>query len=64
MNLAQQVVDVRTIAVHEQGHSSGLNHPDVCGAMTQAEVDAVMFPDGRYKPNTNSDDRAGVASLY
>jgi hypothetical protein len=32
--------------------------------MTQAEVDAVMFPDGRYKPNTNSDDRAGVASLY
>lgn len=65
MNQSTRQVDVRTIAVHEIGHANGLNHPRACHATpTQVELDSVMHPDWRNKPNTNSDDRAGIDSHY
>jgi hypothetical protein len=64
MNQGARQVDVRTVATHEIGHANGLNHPDRCHTPSQAERDSAMNPDWRYKPNVNSDDRAGMDGHY
>lgn len=64
MNQAQRKVDVRTIAVHEIGHSTGLHHPSICGAMTANEVEAAMNPNWTTKRYTRTDDDAGNRALY
>ena len=64
MNGTLKQADVRTIAVHEMGHASGLNHPDVCGAMDSAEIASAMNPNWTQKWTVNSDDKAGIALRY
>jgi Matrixin len=64
MNQAQRRTDVRTVSLHEIGHANGLHHPSACGAMTAAEVASAMNPNWTNKPNTNSDDKAGIAAAY
>ena len=64
MNQAQKQADVRTVALHEMGHASGLNHPSVCGAMTSAEIASAMNPNWTAKWTVNSDDKAGIALRY
>jgi hypothetical protein len=64
MNESLNQADVHTVAMHEVGHSSGLNHPSVCGPMTTAEVAAAMNPNWQKKWNLNSDDQSGLDGLY
>lgn len=64
MNALDRKVDVRTIATHEIGHATGLDHPSLCGSMTAAEVNASMNPNRVKKWFTNTDDDAGNRQLY
>jgi hypothetical protein len=64
MSQSQMKADVHTVVMHEMGHSSGLNHPDVCGAMTSSEVAASMNPNWTKKWTINSDDAWGIQSRY
>ncbi len=64
LSLSQMKADVHTIVMHEMGHASGLNHPDVCGSMTSAEVASSMNPNYVKKWTINSDDAAGIHSRY
>jgi hypothetical protein len=60
MNEANRWADIGTVAGHEFGHSAGLNHPGVCGAMTAAEHAAVMHPNWTTKWAINGDDIAAL----
>jgi hypothetical protein len=64
MQQSTRRVDVRTVATHELGHVPILRHPGDCGAMTSAEVAAVMHPNWTTKVTPNTDDRAGLKALY
>ncbi len=61
---ALKKADVHTVVMHEMGHSSGLNHPDLCGPMTSAEVASSMNANWTKKWSINSDDAAGIHSRY
>lgn len=63
MNFSKKKADVRTIAVHEMGHETHLNHPSACGAMNSAEKKSAMNPAGVKRQSINSDDREGVHDL-
>ena len=64
LNQSQKKADVHTVVMHEMGHSSGLNHPSVCGTMTQSEVASAMNVTWTKKWSINSDDAYGIHSLY
>lgn len=64
MSQANRQVDVRTITTHELGHFFVLTHPNLCGAMTTAETNAVMTPNWRTKWTPNSDDIAGLKAMH
>lgn len=60
-----KVADTASVAVHEFGHAYGLNHMDVApGPYSAAQVAAVMNPNYQVKRTPNSDDIAGIATLY
>jgi hypothetical protein len=62
---ANQEADVRTVVLHEFGHSHGLAHPSVCGnPYTSAEMEAVMTPDFTKKWTIRSDDSSGIDARY
>ncbi len=51
--------DLQSVVLHEFGHALGLNH--------STDIDAVMFASykaGTLKRTPNTDDRAGILSLY
>jgi hypothetical protein len=66
MNQSLRKVDVRTIVVHEFGHSSGLTHPRNCeeSPLSQLELNSAMHPNWTTKQSTNQDDWWGVESIY
>lgn len=64
MDQAQMKADVTTVGLHELGHWLMLLHPSQCGAMTAAEVAAVMNPNWTKKWVLGTDDRAASAAKY
>lgn len=52
-----QPIDLETVALHEIGHSLGLNHTNVTGAVMEA------FYNGSHR-NLEPDDIAGIQSIY
>lgn len=50
--------------IHEFGHSSGLNHPQLCGQLSQNEIDSAMYANWTKKWTTNIDDEWGIQSIY
>jgi hypothetical protein len=60
-NQANQIADVRTVAVHELGHELRLEHPSRCvGVVTPDEKLAVMTADYTKKWTIRSDDEGGT----
>jgi hypothetical protein len=64
MNQNARNADVRTVTIHEFGHSSGLNHPQLCGQLSQNEIDSAMYANWTKKWTTNIDDDWGIQSIY
>ncbi len=66
LNQANKQADVRTVAVHELGHTIGLQHPWECdgGVMTAAEVASSMNVTWTKKWTSTADDDAGFAARY
>ena len=59
-DLAPVVLDFRRVAIHEFGHTLGLDHPDQAGQ----NVDAVMNSRISDTDNVTGDDIAGAQALY
>lgn len=65
MNQAQMKADVRTVSVHEIGHSTGLDHPKRCGPpVTVDEQNAAMTVAWVQRWTTRVDDDNGNRALY
>ena len=65
MSKSLRKVDVQAVSTHEVGHVLGLGHPYQCHTtFTAAEKAAVMYVDWTRKLTPNSDDVAGLRSIY
>lgn len=65
MNQNERKADVRTVSVHEIGHSTGLGHPRNCGdPFTFDEENSAMHPNWKKKWTTRVDDDNGNKALY
>lgn len=60
--LRGSVIDFRRVALHEFGHTLGLDHPDE--AKPKQNVDAIMNAHVSDTENLTSDDIAGIRLLY
>lgn len=65
-NQARRVADLRTVVIHELGHTVGLNDQRVtaCAPMTVSESNSVMNAGYYMNQSTKPDDWLGVEALY
>lgn len=60
----RRIADLRTVAIHELGHSVGLNDQRICAPITSQEFVSPMHATYNFKQSTKPDDWLAVEALY